>query len=101
MNHFQSMTDKDLVGLFQQGEQHAFEELLRRHKDRIFSTIFFLVRDRELAEDLFQDSFIRIITKLREKHYNEEGKFIAWAVCVARSLVMDYFRANKYMRMVR
>src|SRR3954453_11256345 len=100
MNHFQLMTDKDLVCLFQEGEEQAFAELLNRHKDRVFSTIFYLVRDRELAEDLFQDSFVRIITKLREKQYNEEGKFIAWAVKVARNLVMDYFRANKHMRMV-
>src|SRR6266566_2320971 len=101
MNHYHLMTDQDLVRLFQEGEEHAFEELLKRHKDRIFSTIFYLVRERELAEDLFQDSFIRIITKLREKQYNEEGKFIAWAVKVARNLVMDYFRANKHMHMVR
>jgi RNA polymerase sigma factor (sigma-70 family) len=101
MNHYHLMTDKDLVCLFQDGEENAFAELLKRHKDRIFSTIYYLVRERELAEDLFQDSFIRIITNLREKNYNEEGKFIAWAVRVAHNRVIDYFRVQKHMRMVR
>jgi len=101
MNHYNLMSDKDLVCLFQDGEEQAFAELLNRHKDRIYSTIFYLVRETELAEDLFQDAFMRIITKLREKHYNEEGKFIAWAVTLTRNLVMDYFRVNKHMFMVR
>jgi RNA polymerase sigma factor (sigma-70 family) len=101
MPHYHLMTDQDLVRLFQNGEERAFEELLHRHKNRIFSTIFFLVRDRELAEDLFQDSFIRIINGLRKKHYNEEGKFIAWAAKIARNTVIDYFRTQKKAYMVR
>jgi RNA polymerase sigma factor (sigma-70 family) len=101
MNHYHLMTDQDLVRLFQNGEEQAFAELLKRHKDRIYSTIYYLVREHELAEDLFQDSFIRIITNLRSKNYNEEGKFIAWAVRLAHNLVIDYFRVKKHMRMVR
>jgi RNA polymerase sigma factor (sigma-70 family) len=101
MNHYHLMTDQDLVRLFQNGEEQAFAELLKRHKDRIYSTIYYLVREQELAEDLFQDSFIRIITNLRNKNYNEEGKFIAWAVRLAHNLVIDYFRVKKHMRMVR
>ena len=100
MNHPHLMTDQDLVSLFQNGEEHAFAELLKRHKDHIYSTIYYLVRDRDVAEDLFQDTFIRIISSLKKKHYNEEGKFLGWAVMVARHIVIDYFRANK-MRMVR
>jgi RNA polymerase sigma factor (sigma-70 family) len=101
MPHYHLMTDQDLVRLFQNGDEHAFEELLHRHKNKIFSTIFFLVRDRELAEDLFQDSFIRIINGLRNHHYNEEGKFIAWAARIARNTVIDYFRTKKKAYMVR
>jgi RNA polymerase sigma-70 factor (ECF subfamily) len=100
MNHPHLMTDQDLVCLFQSGEEHAFAELLKRHKDRIYSTIYYLVRDKDLAEDLFQDTFIRIINSLKKKHYNEEGKFLGWAIMVARHIVIDHFRANK-MRMVR
>src|SRR3954463_7301886 len=101
MNHYHLMTDQDLVSLFQNGEELAFAELLKRHKDRIYSTIYYLVRETELAEDLFQDSFIRIITNLRNKNYNEEGKFVAWAVRLAHNLVIDYFRVKKHMRLVR
>jgi RNA polymerase sigma factor (sigma-70 family) len=101
MHHYHVMTDKDLVCLFQNGEEQAFAELLTRHKSRIYSTIYYLVRDRELAEDLFQDSFIKILTNLRERHYKEEGKFIAWAIRLARNIVIDYFRAQKNMKMVR
>src|SRR5687767_7042490 len=100
MNHPHLMTDKDLVRLYQNGNDNAFDVLLNRHKEKIFSTIYYLVNNRELAEDLFQDVFIKIITKLREKKYNEEGKFLPWAVRVAHNLVIDYFRVNNHMRMV-
>ena len=97
------MTDKDLVRLYQTGDDNALAILISRHKERIFSTIYYLVRHRELAEDLFQDTFVKIISNLKEKKYNEEGKFLPWAVRVAHNLVIDHFRvgSNAKMKMVR
>ena len=70
---------------------------MNRYKQRIHSTIFFLVRNQELAEDLFQETFIKIITSLRKNHYNEQGKFLPWASRIAHNLVIDHFRKEKLM----
>ena len=96
------MEDKDLMSLYLRGNEHAFETLFNRHKDRIYTSIYFLVRNNTaLAEDLFQETFIKIVTVLKEKRYNEEGKFIAWALRIAHNLVIDYFRIRKNrMRML-
>ena len=95
------MEDKDLVGLYQAGDQNAITEIILRYKQRIFTSIFFLVKDRELAEDLFQETFIKIITSLRKNHYNEQGKFLPWALRISHNLVIDHFRKQKRMPMVR
>ena len=97
MSKLQMMDDKDLVGLYQKGNQDAISELVNRYQQRIHSTIFFLVRNQELAEDLFQETFIKIITSLRKNHYNEQGKFLPWALRIAHNLVIDYFRKKKLM----
>lgn len=97
MSKIPLMDDKDLVGLYQKGNQQAITELVHRHKQRIYTAIFFLVRDKELAEDLFQETFIKIITSLRKKHYNEQGKFLPWALRIAHNLVIDHFRKEKLM----
>jgi len=91
------MDDKDLVSLYQKGDQSAITELIRRYKQKIFTTIYFTVRDRELAEDLFQETFIKIISSLRKNHYNEQGKFLPWAMRIAHNLVIDHFRKEKLM----
>ena len=91
------MDDKDLVRLYQKGNQEAISELVNRYKQRIHSTIFFLVKNQELAEDLFQETFIKIITSLRKNHYNEQGKFLPWALRIAHNLVIDHFRKEKLM----
>ncbi len=91
------MEDKDLVGLYQAGDQNAITEIILRYKQRIFTSIFFLVKDRELAEDLFQETFIKIITSLRKNHYNEQGKFLPWALRISHNLVIDHFRKVKLM----
>jgi RNA polymerase sigma-70 factor (ECF subfamily) len=101
MNHSQLMTDQDLVHAYQKGNDHALAELLVRYKERIYSVIFYLVRNRELAEDLFQDCFVKIITSLRKKNYDEQGKFLPWALCIARNIVLDYFRTQKNRIMIR
>lgn len=101
MNHPHLMTDEELVHAYQKGHEHALAELLLRYKERIYSVIFYLVRNRELAEDLFQDCFVKIITSLRKKNYDEQGKFLPWAMCIARNIVLDYFRTQKNKVMIR
>ena len=101
MNHPNLMTDQELVHAYQKGNDDALAELLVRYKERIYSVIFYLVRRRELAEDLFQDCFVKIITNLRRKNYDEQGKFLPWALCIARNIVLDYFRTQKNKVMIR
>lgn len=97
MIHIHLMSDKDLVRLYQKGDQRAISELVNRYKHKIHAAIFFLVRNRELAEDLFQETFIKIITSLRKNHYSEQGKFLPWALRIAHNLVIDHFRKAKLM----
>ncbi|MDP3927387.1 MAG: sigma-70 family RNA polymerase sigma factor [Bacteroidota bacterium] len=93
--NMQKISDHELVKLYQSGTQTALEELIKRHKRSIFSAIYLLVRDRPLAEDIFQETFIKIIHTLRSGNYNEEGKFAGWAVRVGRNLTIDYLRKIK------
>ena len=86
------VTDNQLVAAFQQGNNNALEVLISRHKDKIFTSILILTKDKYMAEDLFQDVFIKIIDTLRSKKYNEEGKFLPWALRVSHNLVVDHFR---------
>jgi RNA polymerase sigma-70 factor (ECF subfamily) len=97
MSKLHLMDDKDLVRLYQTGNQEAITELVTRYKQRIHSTIFFLVRNTELTEDLFQETFIKIIQSLRKNHYSEQGKFLPWALRIAHNLVIDHFRKQKLM----
>ncbi|WP_153798638.1 sigma-70 family RNA polymerase sigma factor [Foetidibacter luteolus] len=91
----QATTDTQLILAFQDGNVAAFEELISRYKDKIYTSVFFLVKDKYLAEDLFQETFIRIIDTLRSGRYNEEGKFLPWAMRIAHNLCVDYFRKVK------
>jgi len=95
MNTFTQATDNQLVQSFQEGNNNALEILVNRHKDRIFTSINILVKDKYLAEDLFQDVFIKIIDTLRKNNYNEEGKFLPWALRIAHNLCVDHFRKVK------
>ena len=88
-------TDTQLVHLFQGGDGQALEVLVNRYKDKIFSSILFLVKDKYLAEDLFQDVFIKIIDTIRNNRYTEEGKFLPWAMRIAHNLCVDHFRKVK------
>ncbi len=97
MKLFATATDTQLISVFQKGDNQALEVLVHRHKDAIFSAILYMVKDTHLAEDLFQETFIKIIDTLRGNRYNEEGKFINWAMRVAHNLCVDHFRKVKYM----
>jgi RNA polymerase sigma factor (sigma-70 family) len=91
----QQLSDQDLVKLYINGNESVIEELLRRHKTKIFTSIYLLVKDQYLAEDIFQDAFIKVINTLRSGRYNEEGKFLPWVMRIAHNLVIDYFRKEK------
>lgn len=95
MENFTQAGDTQLIHLFQEGNNHALETLVNRYKDKIFTSINFLVKDKFLAEDIFQDVFIKIIDTLRRKGYNEEGKFLPWAMRIAHNMCVDHFRKVK------
>lgn len=95
MKTFTQATDTQLVHAFQDGESQALEVLVNRYKDKLFSSILFLVKDKYLAEDLFQDVFIKIIDTIRKNRYTEEGKFLPWAMRIAHNLCVDHFRKVK------
>jgi RNA polymerase sigma-70 factor (ECF subfamily) len=93
-------SDSELVQLYVDGSEQAFEVLLLRHKSRIFQFVLSKVKDRDLANDLFQDTFIKIINTLKSGRYNDEGKFLPWAMRIAHNLIIDYFRKNNKVRFV-
>ena len=91
----QIKSDQELVHLYIAGQEAGLEELLRRHKSKIYTSIYLLVKDTYLAEDIFQDTFIKVIGTLRAGKYNEEGKFLPWVLRIAHNLVIDHFRKDK------
>jgi RNA polymerase sigma-70 factor (ECF subfamily) len=88
-------TDNELIQNFQDGDVNALEILVLRHKDKMYTSILFLVKDKYLAEDIFQDSLIKIIDTIRGGRYTEEGKFLPWAMRIAHNLCVDHFRKVK------
>jgi RNA polymerase sigma-70 factor (ECF subfamily) len=95
MNPFVKRTDHELIHLFVDGTTEALETLVLRHKDKLYTSILFLVKDKYLAEDIFQDVIIRIIDTMRVGKYTEEGKFLPWAMRIAHNLCVDHFRKVK------
>ncbi|HRH70051.1 MAG TPA: sigma-70 family RNA polymerase sigma factor [Flavobacteriales bacterium] len=95
------LNDQELVHAYLEGNEKAFELLLSRHKRKVWSHIYLLVRDRELTEDLFQEAFIKVVHTLKTGKYNEEGKFLPWVMRIAHNLVIDHFRRTKKMPLVR
>lgn len=94
------LDDQELVSLYLEGSEKAFEVLLLRHKDKIFRAVYNKLRDRDLAEDIFQETFVKIINTLKLGNYNEEGKFLPWAMRIAQNLVIDHFRKAGRMKMI-
>lgn len=89
------LSDKELINEYLSGNDKAFEVLLNRHKEKIYTSIYLFVKDRDLAEDIFQDVFIKIIRTLRNGKYNHEGKFLQWAMRISYNMCVDHFRKNK------
>ena len=90
-----SISDSGLVKLYMCGDEEAFGELISKHKNKVFTTINLIVKDRYLAEDLLQETFIKVVDTIRAGRYNEEGKFLPWILRIAHNLAIDTFRKNK------
>jgi RNA polymerase sigma factor (sigma-70 family) len=93
----QSMPDKQLVKMYIAGDESALEVLINRHKEKIYSSIQFTVKDAALAEDIFQDTFVKVIDTLRSGRYREQDKFLPWVMRISYNLCIDHFRRNKRM----
>lgn len=93
--HTISLNDSELLASYIRGNEEAFEELLTRHKDRVFTSIYLIVKDRHTAEDLMQEVFIKAIRTIKSGKYNEEGKFLPWILRIAHNLSIDHFRKAK------
>lgn len=92
---FQLNSDQDLIHQYVAGDEAGLVELIRRYQAKIYTSIYLLVKDEYLAEDIFQDTFIKVINTLRAGKYNEEGKFLPWVTRIAHNLVIDHFRREK------
>ena len=90
----QVKTDKELIGRYLKGDHNSLERLIHRHQNRIYAYILMIVKDKDLADDLFQDTFIKVINTLRSGSYNEEGKFLQWVMRIAHNLIIDHFRKS-------
>lgn len=90
-----SISDSQLVSLYKNGNEEAFEQLVGRHKSKIFTTIYLIVKDNYIAEDLLQETFIKVINTIKGGRYNEEGKFLPWILRIAHNLAIDHFRKEK------
>ena len=91
----ESLNDNELVQQFIEGDQNSLEILIHRHKSRIFSYILLIVKNQELAEDIFQETFIKVIRSLKRGKYVENGKFVSWVLRIAHNLIIDHFRKVK------
>jgi len=96
-----NFSDKVLVQNFLNGDNKSFEILLSRHKSRVFAFIMSKVKNRDITEDIFQDTFIKVINSLQKGKYNEEGKFLPWMMRISHNLVIDHFRKESKMRKIR
>ncbi|MDR1335321.1 MAG: sigma-70 family RNA polymerase sigma factor [Tannerella sp.] len=95
MRNLKTMTDEELVVLYAEGNNSAFDVLLNRHKGGIHSYIYYIVRDRDLTEDIFQETFVKVIMTIKQGRYTENGKFKAWIMRIAHNLIIDNFRQER------
>ncbi|MBO4646005.1 MAG: sigma-70 family RNA polymerase sigma factor [Bacteroidales bacterium] len=92
-----ALSDNELIVRYVDGDESALKTLIQRHEKKVFSYILLSVKNRELAEDIFQDTFIKVINTLRSGNYHEEGKFVQWVMRIANNLKIDYFRKMQRM----
>jgi RNA polymerase sigma-70 factor (ECF subfamily) len=100
MNDFKKKTDDELVAMYMQGNNTAFDILLNKYKDRVFTYIYCKVKDEEIADDIFQDTFLKVISSLRNNKYTGNGLFFSWLIRIAHNLIMDRFREAKNTSMI-
>ena len=92
---FSHDSDADLIHAYLHGSEHALTVLINRYKDKVYTSIYMLVKDKYLAEDIFQDAFLKMIKTMKDGRYSEQGKFLPWAIRVAHNLCMDHFRRSR------
>jgi len=95
-----NLSDRELVALYLEGNTQSFEVLINKHKNKIYAFIMSKIKNRDLTEDVFQDTFIKVINSLQKGKYNEEGKFLPWVMRIANNLVIDHFRKATKMRTI-
>lgn len=100
MSTFKEMTDEQLALLYIDGNNKAFDELLARIKDKIFSYVYYLTKDEDMANDVFQDTFVKAIMKLKNGQYTDSGKFVYWVMRIAHNVFVDHYRDVKGERIV-
>lgn len=95
-----NLSDDRLVQLYEQGKNEAFDELLYRYKEKLYTYIYMIVQNRELAEDIFQDTFTRVIVNIKQGRYNEKGRFLGFLFRVAHNLIVDLYRQEQNAQFV-
>lgn len=95
-----NLKDYDLIKQYLEGNSHCLEVLIDKHRNKVFSYIFMVVKNRELAEDIFQDTFIKVIKSLHAGKYNDEGRFVSWVTRIAHNLIIDYYRKAKHLKTI-
>ena len=99
-NHY-NLSDGQLIALYLEGDNQAIESLIFRHQDRIFTSIYLLVKDKYIAEDIFQEAFIKVIDTLKNDRYVDEGKFLPWVLRITHNLSVDYFRKKSRVPLIK
>jgi RNA polymerase sigma factor (sigma-70 family) len=94
------ISDYDLLQRFVKGEQSCFEKLIHRHKNKVYAYISLYIRDQALAEDIFQDTFLKVIQSVKSGKYSDNGKFLSWVMRIAHNLIIDHFRRIKQMNTI-
>lgn len=95
MKNFEGVSDESLALLYVQGDNRAFDELLSRTQTKLFTYIMFVVRDHDIADDIFQETFVKVITKLQQGQYTDSGKFQFWITRIAHNCIMDWYRQQQ------
>ena len=96
-----NLSDQELVKNYINGDNSSFEVILNRHKNRVFAFIMSKIKNKDLSEDIFQDTYVKVVNSLQKGKYNEEGKFLPWVMRIAHNLVIDHFRKQNKMQMIR
>ena len=100
IKYHSELTDEELAMSYVRGDNRAFDELLSRNQNKLFSYILFVVRDEDKANDIFQETFVKVVTKLHQGKYVDSGKFSAWIMRIAHNVIMDWYRDQKARNLV-